>query len=189
MTTGPDATTPDPHDPSSSAAGTPAEPPASPPPTEQPTAPYGAPAAGPQPGYGQPGQGYPGQGQPGQQQGQGQPGYGQPPPYGAPGYPPPPPAYGAAPGYPPPHPGAPYGVHPVTGVPYSDKSKLVAGLLQILVPFGIGRMYIGDTQTGVIQLIVALVTCGIGSLWPFIDGIMILVNDNTLDSYGRPLRS
>ena len=98
------------------------------------------------------------------------------------------PAYGQggyAPGI---DPAAPYGVHPVTGVPYSDKSKLVAGLLQLLVPLGIGRMYIGDTRTGVIQLIVTIVTCGIGALWPFIDGILMLVGD-PVDSSGRPLRS
>src|SRR5688572_11084900 len=45
---------------------------------------------------------------------------------------------------------APYGLHPVTGIPYSDKNKLVAGLLQIFLPFGIGRFYIGDTKIGVI---------------------------------------
>ena len=88
---------------------------------------------------------------------------------------------------PPPNP-APYGVHPVTGVPYSDKNKLVAGLLQILIPLGIGRMYMGDTKTGVIQLVVTLVTCGIGAIWPFVDGILILVGD-PVDQYGRPLRS
>ena len=55
---------------------------------------------------------------------------------------------------------APYGLHPVTGIPFSDKSKVVAGLLQIFLPFGIGRFYIGDTRTGVIQLIVTIVTCG-----------------------------
>ena len=106
-----------------------------------------------------------------------QPAYG-PPPYAQPGY-------GYPPGY---HPAAPYGVHPMTGVPYSDKSKLVAALLQILVPLGIGRMYIGDTRTGVIQLVVTVLTCGIGALWPFIDGIMMLVGD-PVDSDGRPLRS
>ena len=57
---------------------------------------------------------------------------------------------------------APYGLHPVTGIPYSDKSKLVAGLLQIFLPFGIGRFYIGDTKTGVLQLLVTIFTCGIG---------------------------
>ncbi len=60
---------------------------------------------------------------------------------------------------------APYGLHPVTGIPYSDKSKIVAGLLQIFLPFGIGRFYIGDTKIGVIQLIVTVLTCGIGGLW------------------------
>ena len=111
----------------------------------------------------------------------------QPPPYEQPAYGPPTyaqPGYGYPPGY---HPAAPYGVHPMTGVPYSDKSKLVAALLQILIPLGIGRMYIGDTRTGVIQLVVTVVTCGIGALWPFIDGIMMLVGD-PVDSEGRPLR-
>lgn len=131
-----------------------------------------------------------------------------PPPYGQPT--PPPPSSGGAP--PPPHgdpvapppyaqqpppaagypygasAAAPYGVHPVTGVPYSDKSKLVAGLLQILIPLGIGRFYIGDTKTGVWQLIVTIITCGIGALWPFIDGIIILATDSK-DGQGRPLRS
>ncbi|GAB3259194.1 hypothetical protein GCM10027448_30970 [Nocardioides dilutus] len=116
-----------------------------------------------------------------------------PPPYGQPT----PPAYGqpGQPGYPVPPPGAygvssttPYGIHPVTGIPYSDKSKLVAGLLQILIPIGIGRFYIGDNKTGIIQLVVTLVTCGIGALWPFIDGIIILATDSK-DANGYMLRS
>jgi TM2 domain-containing membrane protein YozV len=108
-----------------------------------------------------------------------------PPPYGQPGQP----------GYPVPPPGAygvssttPYGIHPVTGIPYSDKSKLVAGLLQILIPIGIGRFYIGDNRTGVIQLVVTLLTCGIGALWPFIDGIIMLATDSK-DANGYMLRS
>ncbi len=112
------------------------------------------------------------------------PAYGQPaappPAYGQPAAPPP--AYGQ------PSAAAPYGVHPVTGVPYSEKSKLVAALLQILIPIGLGRFYIGDTRTGVIQLVVTLVTCGIGALWPFIDGILMLIGD-PVDDQGRPLRS
>lgn len=112
----------------------------------------------------------------------GQPDYGQQPPPYAPAYGPPP--YGP-PGW---SPQAPYGVHPVTGVPYSDKSKIIAGVLQLVIPLGIGRMYMGDVRTGVIQLVVTIVTCGIGALWPFIDGIMILVGDPK-DEFGRPLRS
>ena len=83
---------------------------------------------------------------------------------------------------------APYGVHPGTGIPYSDKSKIIAGLLQILLPLGIGRFYIGDSKTGGWQLAVTLLTCGVGSLWPFIDGIIILVSDSK-DAQGRMLRS
>jgi len=70
----------------------------------------------------------------------------------------------------------------------SDKSKLVAGLLQILLPIGIGRFYTGHTGIGVAQLLVVIFTCGIGSIWPFIDGIITLVSDST-DAEGRVLRS
>ncbi len=83
---------------------------------------------------------------------------------------------------------APYGLHPVTGIPFSDKSKIVAGLLNIFLPFGIGRFYMGDTKTGVLQLVVTVVTCGIGSLWSLIDGIIILATDSK-DSNGYMLRS
>ena len=105
-----------------------------------------------------------------------------PPPPGWQPQPPPGYAYSAQPGY------APYGIHPGTGIPYSDKSKLVAGLLQVLLPLGIGRFYIGDSKTGAWQLAVTLLTCGIGGLWPFIDGIVILVSDSK-DAQGRILRS
>lgn len=152
---------------------------------EQPPA---RPAPGEQP-WGQqpyPGQSYP---DPSGQQSYGEQPYGQPYPgqqgWGAPQqYNP---AYGGAYGVPGAGPDAPYGRHPVTGVPYSDKQKLVAGLLQVLVPLGIGRFYMGDTGVGVAQLLVTVFTCGIGAIWPFVDGILILAGDKT-DSMGRPLR-
>ncbi len=84
-------------------------------------------------------------------------------------------------------PAAPYGRHPMTGEPLSDKSKLVAGLLQLLIPLGIGRFYLGHTGIGVAQLLVTVVTCGLGAIWPFIDGILILIG-NVRDAKGRPLR-
>ncbi|BCJ67957.1 MULTISPECIES: TM2 domain-containing protein [Polymorphospora] len=80
------------------------------------------------------------------------------------------------------------GQYPGAAGGYSDKSKLVAGLLGIFLGgFGVGRFYIGDTKTGVLQLVVTLITCGLGSLWGLIDGILILVNGGT-DAQGRPLR-
>ena len=111
----------------------------------------------------------------------GQPDYGQQPPPYAPAYGPPP--YGP-PGW---SPQAPYGVHPVTGVPYSDKSKIIAGVLQLVIPLGIGRMYMGHTGVGVAQSLVTIFTCGIGSVWPFIDGIVILAG-NPRDANGRPMK-
>ncbi|CAJ1504128.1 TM2 domain-containing protein [[Mycobacterium] burgundiense] len=107
-----------------------------------------------------------------------------PPQYPSPGqYPPPPGAY-----Y---DPSAPWGRHPVTGEPFSDKSKVVAGLLQLvgLVGIcGIGRFYLGDTGLAITQLIVGIVTCGIGAvIWGLIDAVMILT-DKVRDTQGRPLR-
>ncbi|MDT5126809.1 MAG: hypothetical protein QOH54_2453 [Mycobacterium sp.] len=116
----------------------------------------------------------------------------QPPPgYPPPGYPPPFP-----PQYPPPpaayyDPSAPYGRHPLTGEPLSDKSKTIAGLLQFIGLFGlagIGRLYLGYTGLGIAQLLVSLVTCGIGGfIWGVIDAILILT-DKVRDPQGRPLR-
>lgn len=90
--------------------------------------------------------------------------------------------------WPGPNPSAPYGYEPTTGLPYSDKSKVVAGVLQLLVGgLGVGRFYKGDIGIGVAQLVVTIVTLGIGALWPFIDGILMLTG-RPLDRQGRPLR-
>lgn len=137
---------------------------------DEPTQPYGQQPYGQQP-YGQQ--------PPPPPSGEQQPTYQQQPYQPYPGFPGGP--YGASPT-------APYGVHPMTGVPYSEKSKIVAGLLQILLPLGIGRFYIGDTGIGVAQLLVTIFTCGIGALWPVIDGIIILASDSK-DSQGLMLRS
>jgi TM2 domain-containing membrane protein YozV len=113
------------------------------------------------------------------------------PPPEPPGYPP---SYPPPPGqYPPAYtdPAAPYGRHPLTGEPLSDKSKVVAGLLQLLGLFGIvgiGRIYLGQTGLGVAQLIVGIVTCFIGAvIWGIVDAVLILT-DKVRDPQGRPLR-
>lgn len=84
---------------------------------------------------------------------------------------------------------APYGIDPVSGLPFSDKSKLVAGLLQIFLGgFGIGRFYLGNVGMAIAQIAVTWLTFGLGSLWPLIDGIVILAG-SPRDAAGRPLRS
>ncbi|MFR9753062.1 NINE protein [Nocardia sp. 004] len=138
---------------------------------DQASAPYG------QPQYGQPAAPYgqPQYGQPAGPYGQ-QPGSYQFAPYAA-----------APPGFNPNDPEAPWGRDPF-GVPLSDKQKLIAGLLQIFLgAFGVGRFYLGYTTLGVVQLLVTIFTCGIGSIWGLIDGILILVG-KVPDPQGRPLR-
>lgn len=130
----------------------------------------------PPPASNQPPQGYPPQGQPGY------------PPPGAQGYPP-----QGQPGYPPPAnapiPGAPYGIDPKTGIPFSDKQKMMAGMMQlaciIIVIPGIGRFYTGHTGLAIAQLVLGCT--GIGQIWSIIDGIMMLTGAPT-DAQGRPLR-
>ena len=113
-----------------------------------------------------------------------------PPPHGQ--FPPPPgPPPAGQYGHPYMDPAAPYGRHPQTGEPLSDKSKVVAGLLQLLGLFGlvgIGRIYLGYTGLGIAQLVVGLVTCGIGAVvWGVVDAVLLLT-DKVRDPQGRPLR-
>ena len=103
-----------------------------------------------------------------------------------PGYQQPPPGYGAPQGYGQPAPA--YGMAPYDP---QAKSKLAAGLLGIFLGgFGVHRFYLGFTKIGIIQIVVTIFTCGIGSLWGFVEGILYLVGSNgyTTDATGRPLR-
>jgi TM2 domain-containing membrane protein YozV len=69
------------------------------------------------------------------------------------------------------------------------KSRLAAGLLGILLGgWGIHRFYLGYVGIGILQIVVTLVTCGIGSLWGFIEGILILTGWMETDAQGRPLK-
>ena len=70
-----------------------------------------------------------------------------------------------------------------------QKSKLAAGLLGLFLGgWGIHNFYLGFTNKGVIQIIVTIVTCGIGAIWGFIEGIMILAGSINVDANGVPLK-
>ncbi|MBS1724360.1 MAG: DUF4339 domain-containing protein [Armatimonadetes bacterium] len=69
-------------------------------------------------------------------------------------------------------------------VPKSDKSRTVAGLLNLMP--GIGRFYLGYAAHGVLQLFTAFF-CGIGFVWSIIDGIYILMGGVKYDGYGRTI--
>ncbi|MFT3903259.1 MAG: TM2 domain-containing protein [Niabella sp.] len=63
--------------------------------------------------------------------------------------------------------------------PYKSDKKLVAGLLGILLgTFAIHKFYLGYTKTAVIQLIISIVTCGIGGVIGFIEGILYLTKSD-----------
>lgn len=74
-----------------------------------------------------------------------------------------------------------------TGVlPVSDKSRVTAGLLN-LIP-GVGRLYLGYLAHGVLQILLTIVTCGFLYIWPFIDALYILTGGVKTDGYGRVLK-
>ena len=71
----------------------------------------------------------------------------------------------------------------------APKSRLAAGLLGIFVGgFGVHRFYLGYVGTGLVQILVTLITFGIGSVWGIIEGILILAGSFNQDARGRPLR-
>jgi TM2 domain-containing membrane protein YozV len=149
------------------------------------------------------------------------PPYGQPaalPPYGQPvsGLPQPYAGYPQSPYPQSPYPmgyavtgAAGYGYDPVTGQPLSDKSKVVAGLLQLLLGAlfglgGVGRLYAGNVGLGVTQLVLSVLGwfsfwCGFVLFLPFaifvglwiwfiVDGIVMLAG-RPVDGQGRLLRA
>jgi TM2 domain-containing membrane protein YozV len=79
-------------------------------------------------------------------------------------------------------------VPPVLATP-RRRSRIAAGLLGILLGgFGVHRFYLGYIGVGVAQIIVTVCTCGIGQLWGFIEGILILAGGAiTTDARGEPL--
>jgi TM2 domain-containing membrane protein YozV len=56
-----------------------------------------------------------------------------------------------------------------------ENKKVVAGILGILLsPFAAHKFYLGYTKTAIIQVVVGLVTCGLGWWIGVIEGILYL---------------
>jgi TM2 domain-containing membrane protein YozV len=52
---------------------------------------------------------------------------------------------------------------------------MAAGLLGLFLGgWGVHRFYLGYPGIGIAQILVTFFTCGIGAVWGFIEGIMIL---------------
>ena len=80
---------------------------------------------------------------------------------------------------------------PANGAPAGNgqKSKMAAGLLGIFLGgWVVLNFYLGNRSRGIIQIVVTLVTCGIGAIWGLIEGIMILTGSINTDADGIPLR-
>ncbi len=76
-----------------------------------------------------------------------------------------------------------------------QKSKMAAGLLGIFLGgLGIHNFYLGYTSRGLIQLLVSLLTCGVGAIfmeiWGFVEGILYLTGHDgyTADARGILLK-
>lgn len=109
-------------------------------------------------------------------------GSGAAPSYGAPQQPGGQQPYGA--------PQQPYGAAPTVAAGNQGPSRVMCGILGIFLGgWGVHRFVMGYTTLGIIQIVVTLVTCGMGALWGFVEGIMILARTETFqrDAHGRPL--
>ncbi len=63
--------------------------------------------------------------------------------------------------------------------PAGADKKVVAGILGILLGgLGIHKFYLGYTKEGIIQLVIGVVTCGIGGVIGLIEGIIYLTKSD-----------
>lgn len=68
------------------------------------------------------------------------------------------------------------------------KNRTIAALLSCFGGwFGLGRFYLGYVGYGILQIVVSLLTLGLGGIWPFIEGILIIKNKINKDYYGHEL--
>ena len=72
---------------------------------------------------------------------------------------------------------------------YPQKSRVAAGILAILLGhLGIHSFYLGNTSRGLMQLLISLLTCGVGwiimSIWGILDGIKLLDGRINIDANG-----
>ncbi|UPZ16585.1 TM2 domain-containing protein [Flavobacterium humidisoli] len=60
-----------------------------------------------------------------------------------------------------------------------ENKKVVAGILGIVLGcFGAHKFYLGYQKEGIIQLIVSVVTCGLGGMVGFVEGIIYLTKSD-----------
>ena len=66
-----------------------------------------------------------------------------------------------------------------TSAPRQENKKVLAGIMGLLFGYlGIHKFILGYTQEGIIQLVISIVTCGIGGIIGFIEGIIYLTKSD-----------
>ncbi len=67
--------------------------------------------------------------------------------------------------------------------PYRSEKKIAAGLLGIFLgTFGANKFFLGYINEGIIQIVLNIVTCGIATVVPLIEGIIYLtMSDQQFD--------
>ncbi|MFB3386369.1 TM2 domain-containing protein [Flavobacterium sp. LAR06] len=63
--------------------------------------------------------------------------------------------------------------------PRQENKKVLAGVLALIFGYlGIHKFILGYTQEGIIQLVISIVTCGLGGIIGFIEGIIYLTKSD-----------
>jgi len=61
----------------------------------------------------------------------------------------------------------------------AENKKVTAGVLGIVLgSFGAHKFYLGYQKEGIIQLVVTVVTCGLGGIIGFVEGIIYLTKSD-----------
>ncbi|ESU29049.1 TM2 domain-containing protein [Flavobacterium limnosediminis JC2902] len=59
--------------------------------------------------------------------------------------------------------------------PQQENKKVIAGVMGILFGgLGVHKFILGYVQEGILQIVITIITCGVGSLVGFIEGIVYL---------------
>lgn len=63
--------------------------------------------------------------------------------------------------------------------PRQENKKVLAGIMGIIFGYlGIHKFILGYTQEGIIQVVISIVTCGLGGIIGFIEGIIYLTKSD-----------
>ncbi|BDU23995.1 MULTISPECIES: TM2 domain-containing protein [unclassified Flavobacterium] len=63
--------------------------------------------------------------------------------------------------------------------PRQENKKVLAGIMGIIFGYlGIHKFILGYTQEGIIQIVISVVTCGVGGIIGFIEGIIYLTKSD-----------